>query len=166
MICPDDMNRLADEGLSRRERLELLDHVRGCRRCSALLASTDPVGIFSLLALETPPVDELERLSARIDSEVAAAPVPARATTRWVSMAASVLLAGIFATYLWTRPAVIPEAANLRPSVLDTLDLQGIPTADAAGSVEWVTSPGTAQVMDLSVGEMQVVMIFDEAMDI
>ncbi len=166
MSCPGDLNRLTDDRFSRRERLDLLDHVRGCRRCSAELASTDPVGLFSLLALETPPVDELERLSERIDAEVSAAPRPARSATRWMSMAASVLLAGIFVTYLWTRPAVIPETANLRPSVLDSLDLQGIAAVDAAGSVEWVTSPGTAQVMDLSVGEMQVVMIFDEAMDI
>ncbi len=166
MSCPDDLRRLSDDGLSRRERLGLLDHVRRCRRCSAELASADPARLFSLLALDAPPDDELERLSARIDAEIAAEPRPAGSAGRWTSIAASLVLAGMFATYVWTRPDVLPATANLRPNVLDSLDLQAIPAADAAGSVEWVTSPGTAQVMDLSVGEMQVVMIFDEAMDI
>ncbi len=166
MSCSHDPGRLSDDGLSRRKRLALLDHVRRCPHCSAELAASEPAALFSLLALDTPSADELERLSARVDAEIAAEPQPAGSATRWMSVAASLILAGVFATYLWTRPAVLPETANLRQPLLDSLDLHAIPAADAAGSVEWVASPGTAQVMDLSVGEMQVVMIFDEAMDI
>lgn len=157
------------ETLEGEARAELLDHVGGCAECRARLAEGDPTRLFALLALQPLPRPALDRLSARVDAELDR---DARRRPSWprfgavASLAASLVLAGLFGIYLTGRST--PEPAPVLP-----LEGPGPARAEvlsepwpATDGLELISSPGEAQVMELTVGETQFVMIFDEAMDI
>lgn len=159
---PDsDALRRFDE-LEGDERDSLLRHVTGCAGCRERFLAPDPSRAFALLCLAAVPEEALERLSRRIDEAIR----PAHWTYRYASVAASLLLAAVLGGYLLTRPATAPVASLAGPRIEFVEAGPAIESETAAGSIELVSSPGNAQVLDLTVGETQVVMILDAAMDI
>lgn len=150
------MTSCTREGFSRaldaasgRERAALLEHARACLRCRAELVAADPSRLFALLSARPVPVPVLDAVScdvSRAIREPASAGSGAHGATRAVAWAAALLLAILSGSLLF-------------------LPLRG-PVPDRAGSsrVEVLSSPGAASVVDVTVGETQLVMIFDEDM--
>lgn len=143
------------DALGPEARRAVLRHVGGCTACRGRLVAADPARIFALLSADELPAEALERLERRVREGIDDAKKPAG--RRWIaqaaSLAASVLLAAAFLGYLWRTPAPLQAAAE--------------PAAEPpAGEIFLISSPGEAQVVDLTVGETQVVMIFDEALDL
>jgi hypothetical protein len=159
MIRHPDPTRLTSDDLPENERRELLEHVHGCERCRRSLASSDPARLFSLLALAPLPADALDRLSERVSAGVdrAAGGRP----RRWAgaaSIAASLVLAGFLGGLLLRHEgSVALEAVASTPTTAIEAPLAGI---------ELISTPSDAQVVELAIGETQVVMIFDKGLDI
>ena len=150
--------RLAGDDLSADERRALLAHVRVCATCRERWAAGDPTRLFSLLVLDEPSPHDMERLSSRVADAIDLEARPgSRRRRAWMPVAAAVVLAGLLGSYLWdgapgTGPRIVP------------VETSG-PTA-AVGEFELLSSPGTAEVHDLVVGDTHLVMIFDEALDL
>jgi hypothetical protein len=131
---------------------DALRHAAECPRCREALAASDPSRLFALLALDPLDGAALDSLSDNVMRQV-----EGRHMLRSLaSVAASLLLAGIFGVYMMGNRGAGPTAA-LEPSPATPVASEGI---------ELISSPGDAQVMEFTVGETQIVMIFDEAMDI
>jgi hypothetical protein len=146
----------------------LLSHLAHCAACRAEVAATDPSRLFDLLALEPVPSELLERLSFAVEEAVDGAeaglpggPAAAWRRVRWpaASLAASLVLAGFLATYVSRRDAEL-QVAPAPPATA----VAG--TAATAPGFELLSSPGEAQVVDLAVGEVRLVMIFDAELDL
>ena len=148
-------------------RLELLRHLRGCAACRAALAAREPSRLFALLALQAPPAAQLDRLSRRVAEAISEPPAGRLAGLRgfgFASLAASLVLAGVVGSYLWMH-----EPVGSAPALpVEPARVEAVPSVESEPSmmIELLSSPGTAQVLDLSVGETQLIMIFDEALDI
>jgi len=152
---------LAGETASPR-REELLRHLQGCATCRAGVAAEDPSRLFALLALEPVPGDLLERLSEGVAESIAEpSAVPAKRSLRrgWASIAASLLLAGSFSTYLLDRDGGGTEP--VQPPAVPIVEVR-----NAEPAFELLSSRETVQVVDLSVGGDRFVMIFDEELDL
>ena len=120
--------------------------------------------VFRMLAV----LSEFERdqLSERTAAAMAAERRPRRAVPGWAwgAVAASLLTLGVFGT-LMNRSGVDPPPPLPR-EVVATPPLPSDPAALPAGMIEVFDSPGTADVVEMTVGDVDVVMIFDEAMKI
>ncbi len=153
---------LADDTASPR-REELLRHLQGCAACRAAVAAEDPSRLFALLALEAVPEGLLDRLSENVATAIAAEPgaVPAKRSfrRRWASIAASLLLAGAFSTYLLDRDGKETEPASAPVAFV-------VEERKAEQAFELISSRETAEWIDFSVGGERVVMIFDEELDL
>jgi len=141
---------------------EILRHVASCASCRAIWAEADPARLFALLGTESLPGAALDRLTARINDDIddlAAEPAAlARRGFGWASMAASFLLAAAIGGYLISRPDTgIATAAPVATVAQED---------EFAGSRIEVMTPANADVYDLTVGDTQIVMIFDERLDI
>lgn len=165
--CPEATAWTELEALDRAERLALLEHARGCQACRGLLCAGDPSRAFALLALRPVPQAALDRVSARIAAAIDprhAAPLPGArraVVAAWAGYAAAVLLAVAIAGLLaapWRAPRLDDDPADVAFSAS--------PLGAARAGVEVLSSPGAARVVDLAVGETQVVMIFDERLDL
>lgn len=150
---PADWDLLA-EG----ERSAWLDHVDACSDCRDRWVTEDPSRLFLMLA-DCPAGGDamesatLDRLSANIRREIR--PVPR--SGRLVRLAAAAVLAGalLVPSSAWLfRDRTVPEAALLQTA--------SFPLAD----VDVLSTPGEAQIIDLSVGNTQVVMIFDSRLEL
>jgi hypothetical protein len=146
-------------GTPDRSRLEALDRARVSAAERARLTAEEPTAIFGLLALNTPPRDALERLSRRVDAALDRTP---RRTGRWravAAVAAALILAGIFAVEL--------PGPDDPPTRVDMAEIHRLLDRHApVRSIELLSSPGTAEVVDFAVGDTEVVMIFDEKLGI
>lgn len=145
------------EAASGAEREAYAEHAAGCSACRARLVAHDPSLLFSLLATRRLPARVLDEVS----SEVARA-LPSerpswiealrlRGASRGAAAAAvlaAALLGGAFVVRNAGRPLPAPPAVAKAPPA----------------GVSVVESPGPAQVVDMTVGETQVVMIFDPEM--
>jgi len=166
MSHPDLRPFLEDAELPAAERSRLLEHLQSCPRCRAEVAASDPTRLFTLLGDQPVPAGVLERVSTGAAAAIAVE--RQRRTIRpWAmgAVAASVLVAGVFGAYLSNRPGVEPPAPIPVKSALSepkTAAEVSIP----AGMIEVLESPGDADVVEMSVGDVQVVMIFDEALEI
>ena len=156
--------RLADwERLDGGARRPILEHLDACSECRARWLEADPSRLFALLARADLPHAALEALSARV-SAATAAPSP-RARRAWGALAASLLLALALGAPLLnddpgpTDPGTVAIAPSPAPPGIDRL-------GPAELGIQLVASPGEAQVVDLHIGEIQVLMIFDEALDL
>jgi hypothetical protein len=142
-------------------RAERLRHASECAACRKEQFGSRPDKLFSLLALESPAEDALDRLSAGIMSRIERESAGRRRRLQLRSIfpvAASFVLAGFFGIYTTLQQTGTPLAmAPMEPF------LEASAPNDA---IELISTPGEAQVMEFNVGETQVVMIFDEAMDI
>jgi anti-sigma factor RsiW len=166
MSHPDLRPFLAEAELPTTERSSLLEHLRSCPLCRAEVVASDPTRLFTLLAAERVPPEVLERVSTRAAAAIAVE--RQRRTIRpWAmgAVAASLLVAGLFGAYLSNRPGVEPPAPLPVKSLLSkpkTAAEVSIP----AWMIEVLESPGDADVVEMSVGDVQIVMIFDEALEI
>ena len=164
MIRHPDLRPLLDEvPLPAPGRAELLAHVRACAECRVELASADPSRLFALLGSEPVPREALERLSQRVAAAIASEPRrrPAAHSWAWGALAASLLVAGMLGAYLLDRPGVEPPAP-LPPQLVEREAARPFSgTALPAGMVEVLDSPGDAEVIEIPLGDVQVVMIFD-----
>jgi hypothetical protein len=153
------------------ERSRLLAHVRDCAACRADLASHDPSLLFSALALEPVPAEILDRVSRGAASAIGRE--RRRAATRrvyaWGSLAASILIAGLLGGYVWTQRDLEPPRSP-RPEIVDAVRAPAPepaePAAMPAAMIEILDSPGNADVVEMTVGDVEVVMIFDREMGI
>ena len=144
------------EGPARKAAIE---HARSCEACRSELASGDPSRLFSLLPALPVPVEILDQVSAGVAAQLRAR----RARRRWAAgaVAAALVLAGLLGVYLHRTPFAdpAPGAVVTAPPVFVTSEA---PRAE----VELLSSPGTAQVFDLTMGDTQVVMILDERLEL
>ena len=161
-----DLRPLIEGGdLERSRRQALLAHLEGCAACRTELAAADPSLLFALLATEPVPADVLEQVSERTAASIAAERAPRRAVPGWAwgALAASILLAGMFVTYV-NRPAV--DAPLPLPELASAQSPAPQPAAIPAGMIEVLKTPGEADVVEMTVGDVEVVMIFDEELGI
>lgn len=133
-------------------RLLMLGHLRGCAACRCAVAAADPSALFGLLALSPMPAPLLNEVSievARRAGHARGAAVPLAAHAPWPRRAAAaavftlVLLSGYVT--LHDRPAVAPLAER-HPQRADVAVDSG---------------PGVSQVIDLTVGDAQLVMVYN-----
>jgi anti-sigma factor RsiW len=149
------------------ERREVLAHLQGCAACRAELAGRDASLLFSVLALEPVPAEVLERVSERAAGAIAHE--QRRSSTRrawaWGSLAASILVAALGGAYFWSGKS--PHAPPpIRARATEAIRAPAPEAAMPAGMIELLESPGDADVVEMSIGDVEVVMIFDEAMEI
>jgi hypothetical protein len=115
------------------------------------------------------PTDRLAELSARLDGALDRS-TPKRTAPRWISsaaaLAASVILAGFLGSYVSWQSRISPHSASVTSPAGAPLAVAASEQDPPTGGVELISTPGDAQVMELAIGETQVVMIFDEALDI
>ncbi len=163
-----ERQRLADwDRLDEDARRPLLEHLEACAECRALWLEADPSRLFALLAQADVSHAALEALSASVSASTAASPAPGtrNAAAGWGALAASLLLALALGAALLDDALVSPDqgvvasAPHLASWEIDTL-------GSAEPGIQLVASPGEAQVVDLKFGETQVLMIFDEALDL
>lgn len=149
-----DPARLRSPG-SVRERKEILLHVRRCPTCTRRLAEEDPVGLFSLLALREFDGASLETVSRKVGSSIRQARPSLleawreRGLPRFLPLAAAA--AAAFAFLL---------LGNLGSPVQRQESDVALHTSGERADVHVTETPGPAQVVDLTVGQTQVVMIF------
>ena len=163
---PDLRALIEGSGQTRSEREAMLGHLRDCARCRAELAEHEPSLLFSVLALEAVPAEVLESVSERAGRAIRLEGLPGRRRRAyaWGSLAASILVAGLLGAYFWGEGRRTPPPAG--PVVVDAVQAPASEAAIPAGMIELLGSSGGADVVAMSVGEVEVVMIFDEAMDI
>jgi hypothetical protein len=146
------------------EREALLRHVAECAHCRASYLEERPERAFSLLAARPIPPDLLDRVTDAVLGEVdAEAARPAPVSLSWRSLAAAGWAAALIVAgglFLLSRGFGEEQPFGARSSL--PLDEALAPAA----SVALLESPGEARVMDLTVGGTQLVMIFDEEMDL
>jgi hypothetical protein len=123
-------------------RREMLAHVASCRECRRAVAAYDPTLLFGLLADTRVPARILDQVSAGAAQRVAAAsrPAPLRAVAAAAALAAAVSGAVILRSTFAPRPevAVVPRA-----------------------DVEVHSEGPVSQVVDFTVGDTQVVMVYN-----
>ena len=136
-----------------------------CERCSAELASHEPAALFGVLALDPLPDGILDRLDAGLAEQLDGVRPDGtrRRLTAWAGLAASFVLAAVLGTYVVTRGPVSPGAPSGIAQDTTAVPARGLA---AAQSMELISSPGSARVLDLTVGEVDLVMIFDEALQL
>jgi len=163
---PDLRPLIEGTELTRSGREALLGHLRDCATCRAELAEHDPSLVFSLLALEPVPAGVLESVSERAGAAIRREGRPGRRRRglAWASLAASILVAGLLGAYFWGDRVEAPPRAG--PALVDVVPAPATEAAIPAGMIELLEPSESADVVSLSVGEVEVVMIFDESMDI
>ena len=137
---------------SGRERRALLDHLRGCATCRRALAEHDPSALFSLLALTQLPESLLDDLSSTIARRTGSdrSPFGVIAESVWWprrAAAAAILVLTLLSGYatLHEPPAAPPPIAQ----------------SSRRADVEVESGRGVSQVIDLTVGETQIVMVYN-----
>jgi hypothetical protein len=137
---------------SGRERSAMLAHLRACSSCQRSVAAHDPSALFGLLALAPLPPALLDDLSAAVARQagndrpsyvVLADPAvwPRRAA------AAAVLVLTLLSGY-----ATLFERSEVTPP---------LSLSSRRADVEVESSRGVSQVIDLTVGETQIVMVYN-----
>jgi hypothetical protein len=153
------------EGLRGELRRSALRRIAASPRERAGLVAEEPTRIFALLAAEPLPEDVLERVSAEVATAIRDRTAAAEWSPRrgiWAmaaALAAGVVLALTLGIEL-RRPLGTPATRAAGGSVATA----GI-AARPRGGLEVVPVQGTARVIDLSVGSVQVVMVFDRELE-
>lgn len=144
-----DLKRLAEGALDREARETALRHLVGCADCRSRWLADDPTRAFALLGRAPMPETVLDGVVDGVRRETA--------PRRWAAVgawaAALVIVATLVGLGLPQQEPVI---------VAEVLELDARPR----GTLALLESPGRAEVVDLAVGENQVVMIFDQEFDL
>ena len=134
------------------ERRAMLAHVAGCASCRRAVAASDPAILFSLLALAPIPESALDAVSVEVARHAGRDRSPlgvlfdAVAGPRLAASAAVVALALVCGyAVLRDRPAVPAAISSSKPRA----------------DVEVESGRGVSQVIDLTVGETQIVMVYN-----
>ena len=163
------LRALSDESpVEEGDRTALLQHLAGCAACRERWLDEEPSRVFSLLSVEAIPEEALERLTRNLNRAIDTQDAPSRVLPlRYAvaAIAAALALAAFFGVELTRRSPVVPQVALDTASPAELSAPLGRDRSPEPG-IELIHSPGTAQVLDLSVGDTQFVMIFDEALDI
>jgi hypothetical protein len=172
----DDFDLLAGE-----QRQGVLQHARTCAACRIRLVSEDPGRLFALLSTDPLPEVTLDRLSERIQAGLVDRPEQPRTNRGWFAVAAIaaslvfVILVGVLSSRQaplteLTELTELPELNETSEPALATVTPIEIEAAAAQPapmhSVELISSPGEAQLVDFTIGDIQVVMIIDRELDI
>jgi hypothetical protein len=144
------------------EREALLSHLRECGACRSAWIAREPSRVFALLAAAPVPAAVLDGVSRSVRQAIGHPASYPRAVPRLAlpggAACAAALLLSLAAGWLLSMPGggrpVLAEAPALSQP-------RG-PHAD----VELLSSPGDARLVDLTVGDTQVVMIFDEGLEL
>jgi predicted anti-sigma-YlaC factor YlaD len=161
-VHPAPELRAAAAGLPPEARREILRHVAECSACRKAYAASDPARLFGLLAAREVPAARLDEVStavaAAIDSGARAGRSPhgSRTARAAAAIAASLVLA--VASLFVAGDRLRGERAAAR--------LAGLVEITPPATLTLLESPGEARVMDLTMGDTQVVMIFDRELDL
>ena len=150
------------DGLADAEREHALEHLGECEACQRETAAGDPTRLFALLATRPVPQAILDEVSGRVAAAVRGEeavrvrlPSPRlRTASAWAAAAA--LAAAL----------LLPLAGGPGRTAPEDPAVAFAPAATPRAGVQVVSSPGVSQVVDLTVGETQLVMIFDPGLDL
>ncbi len=141
----------------------VLTHVAECSSCRAAWLVEDGSRLFSLLSRTPIPEHRLDELSARVSAAVNDLTPSTARRHRFhaAAVAASLLLAAVLGGVLWNHEWPSEQAATMhRIEALPVLD-------DEVAGMQVVETPGRdSRVLDLKVGGTQILMIFDESIDL
>ncbi|MDX1389301.1 MAG: hypothetical protein R3344_08925 [Acidobacteriota bacterium] len=162
-VHPDGATLRDLDALAPDRRAEVLDHVAACSRCRDAFVADDPARVFALLKRRPIPEAILDEVTAGVIAGIdAGASAPARRfgpgnarVWAWGAVAAAVILA--------VALVLVPRTESPAP---ETAVAEAGLDAAPRSTVTVIDSPGDAQLVDLTVGETQVVMIFDREMDL
>lgn len=160
MSAHPDLARLRT-ALAEDERLPILAHLRDCATCRATLSTEEPSALFSLLALRVPDPERLEAVSRDVEARLPAAPrslldaLRERGLPRLLPLAAAAAVAGALLL------VGLPGTPVREPVASIAFD-----ASRARADVRVTDTAGPAQVVDLTVGDTQVVMIFASEIDL
>jgi hypothetical protein len=135
-------------------RLAQLTHLRGCAACRRLVAAQDPSALFALLALAPMPAPVLDDVSvgvARRAGTMTAANAGLAAHYPWPRRTAA---AAVFTLVLLSGYATLHDQPALPPQAQAQAAPQRADVAVDSGR-------GVSQVIDLTVGETQLVMVYN-----
>ena len=147
------------------------EHLAGCDLCRERLAASEPERLLILLAAERPADREWERalqaVSQSVRRTIHSQPVPLRKSgwkrkaAVWTAVAAGLTLAIIFGT---RGSAPVPSGAGPEGNAVFAV---GSPTNEPSSDIEWISTPrAEATRYDFVVGNAQVVMIFDQGLEL
>ena len=147
-----------DEG----ERREALEHLGRCGACRKEALAGEASRLFALLAARPVPLDILDQVSVGVAAALrGGTPVSRRVPSSRFRTASAWAAAATLAAAL-----LVPLAGRLEQPGPDRA--AAIPTGAAVprAGVQLVASPGPIQTVDLTVGETQLVMIFDPRLEL
>jgi anti-sigma factor RsiW len=144
------------------KRREALEHLGGCEACRKEAVAGDASRLFALLAARPVPLEILDQVSGGVAAAIRGEtsvprPLPSsrfRTASAWA--AAAVLAAALLLPLAGRLGQPGPERAAAAPAGAS------VPRA----GVQLVASPGAIQTVDLTVGETQIVMIFDPRLEL
>lgn len=137
-----------EEGDGREARALWAAHLEGCAACRARAAATDPTRLFALLGRRPLPLSALDEVSAAVSAAVSReAPEPAGRllAVRIAATAAAAILA-VAGTILSIAPERRASSTAAPP---------------ARAHVTVLDAESDTRVVDLTLGDTQVVMIYD-----
>jgi anti-sigma factor RsiW len=159
------IERLAE--LPPAERRRVADHLGRCVECRCRLAADDPSRIFSLLGTRFLPAGLLDEVSAAVSETIRGGERREPLRTAWLrvgSLAAGLALAAFLGIGLAGSPEpVAGPAAALEVAAPTSVATKARP---ARLGLDLRDADAMVQVLDLTVGETQVVMIFDERLEL
>jgi hypothetical protein len=150
------------DGLPPDRRDQLLQHLRKCSACRGAWSASDPSRLFSMLSVRELPGDLLDSVSEGVFSAIdSGTPTPARVGGARSLRAAGALAAGILlAVTLVLFTGRVPDVGSPVDSLAELGEIA------PGATVALLDSPGEARVVDLTMGETRVVMIFDQELDL
>ena len=140
------------DAASGEERRGLIAHATACGACRRAIAAHDPALLFALLAGASIPHGVLEAVSAGTARGLAR---PAR-VSRMPAVAAAAAAVLVFALSVVFRPEVAPVPAPA--PALASVPRAGVEVQGGA--------PVVSQVVDFTVGDTQVVMVYNPELDL
>jgi len=132
-------------------------HLRACAACRAAWLREEPTRIFSLLSEAPVPQGILEGVSRQVAASIER-PVRKSGAVAPIAFPGLAAAAAALVLALATGWLVLAPSSTSRPVAAQA--------APAHADVELLSSPGEGRVVDLTVGDTQVVMIFDPRLEL
>ena len=149
-------------GTDRRTRAAWLAHLDTCDACAGAWDADDPTRMFRVLRDEPVPAAILEAVSEHVSLAIESGRFSdrRRRARAWMANAAAVVLGAALG---WTAFRS-PGGGTARPATVATAG--GAGAVDEHADVRLTSSTEGVQVVDLTVGDRLVVLIFDERMQL